>query len=284
MPITIKPETTKNFVYSEWSIEKKHRKILVDTLAYLYLRQEENALRVIQALAPRSRKFQGKVTLNVIKKLTAPKQVDIDAASSGNKQQKAAAVKRIQTSIWHRDGLLFQHISWIAAWLTIPGGCITSPHVRQADKGFDGFIIELDATREEVKRIIICEDKASEKPRTLIRDKVWAEINSILNGDRDDEILADLTTLLKAIPDIDAESAVDNILWEDSHHFRVSVATSEKKRKSNSFSHIMKGFDNVVSGESDKRVAGVLAFDDVRQGLASLAQEVIARVKEMDNV
>jgi hypothetical protein len=28
---------------------------------------------------------------------------------------------------------------------------MTSPHVRQADKGFDGFIIELDAKREELR-------------------------------------------------------------------------------------------------------------------------------------
>ena len=284
MPISIKPETKKEFQYSEWTIGKDDRKNLVNILAYLYLQQEKNAQRVIQALTPRPRPLKGKIAENVIRKLTAPKQADVDIAHTGSKRQKEAAHYRIQTSVWHRDGLLFQHISWIVASLTIPGGYMTSPHVRQADKGFDGFIIELDAKREGIERIILCEDKASEKPRTLVRKSVWPEISSIICGDRDDEIHADLTTLLKGIPDIDAESAVDEIFWEGGHHFRVSVATGEKRRKAKSFMHIMKGFEDKVPGSVEKRIAGVLAFDDVRDGLALLAQEVIARVEEMSGV
>ncbi|WP_343312852.1 hypothetical protein AAIB41_08375 [Brucella sp. BE17] len=85
---------------------------------------------------------------------------------------------------------------------------MTSPHVRQADKGFDGFIIELEDGGREIKRIVLCEDKASKSPRSLISSSVWPEIGTILCGDRDDEILADLVTLLKSVPDIDAEAAV----------------------------------------------------------------------------
>jgi hypothetical protein len=47
--------------------------------------------------------------------------------------------------------------------------------------------------------------------------------------------------------------------------------------------HIMKGFEDKVPGSVEKRIAGVLAFDDVRDGLALLAQEVIA-VEEMSGV
>lgn len=284
MPIYLKPAKSTECRFSEWSIVEDDRERLVDILAFLYLRQEENAQRVINALEPEYRLPKGKVAENVIKKLTAPKQKDVEAAKLGNDEEKKAAKKRIETSIWHRDGLLFQHISWIVARQTMPRGYMTSPHVRQADKGFDGFIIEFDESQEQIERIVLCEDKASEKPRELITKSVWPEIESIIRGDRDDEILADLATLLKSVPDIDAESAVDDIFWEDARYFRVAVATGENRRKSGSFVHIVKGFEEVVTGPAEKRVAGVLPFEDVRQGLELLAQEVITKVKEISGV
>ena len=284
MPICLKPIKSTGCRFSEWSIVEDDREKLVDILAFLYLRQEENAQRVINALEPERRLPKGKVAENVIKKLTAPKQKDVEAAKSGNDEEKKAAKKRIETSIWHRDGLLFQHISWTVARQAMPHSYMTSPHVRQADKGFDGFIIELDENQEKIERIVLCEDKASEKPRALITSSVWPEIESIIRGDRDDEILADLTTLLKSAPVIDAESAVDEVFWEGARHFRVSVATGENRRKSGSFVHIANGFEKVVTGTVEKRVAGVLPFDDVRKGLDLLAREVIAKVEEICGV
>lgn len=284
MPICLKPEKSTGYRFSEWSITESDREKLVEILAFLYLRQEKNALHIINSLEPERRLPKGKVAENVIKKLTAPKQKDVEAAESGSPEEKKAAKKRIETSIWHRDGLLFQHISWIVARQAMPLGYMTSPHVRQADKGFDGFIIELDDSQKKIERIVLCEDKASEKPRTLIKSSVWPEIESIIRGDRDDEILADLTTLLKSVPDIDAESAVDEIFWEGARHFRVSVATGENRRKSGSFVHIVDGFEKVVTGTVEKRAAGVLPFDDVRKGLDFLAREVIAKVEEICDV
>lgn len=156
--------------------------------------------------------------------------------------------------------------------------------MRQADKGFDGFIIELDEPKSEIKRIVICEDKASATPRKLVSSSVWPEIETILRGDRDDEILADLVTLLKGVPNIDAEAAVDEVFWEGARHFRVAVATGENRRKSGNFLHIVSGFEKVAGGSPESRVAGILPFDDVRKGLAQLADEVVTKVKELTGV
>jgi hypothetical protein len=46
---------------------KDDRKNLVNILAYLYLQQEKNAQRVIQALTPRPRPLKGKIAENVIR-------------------------------------------------------------------------------------------------------------------------------------------------------------------------------------------------------------------------
>lgn len=284
MPVIFNQISTAECKFSEWTINNKSRAKLIEVIAYLYLRQEENAQRVINALEPRRRVSKGRVAENVVRKLTAPRIEDVELFRSGTDAQKAAARKRMETSVVHRDGLLFQHISWVAARLALPSGYMTSPHVRQADKGFDGFIIELDDNEREIKRIVLCEDKASKSPRNLISSSVWPEIRTIRGGDRDDEILADLVTLLKSVPNIDAEAAVDEVFWEGAREFRVAVATGEDQRRAESFLHIIAGFEAVAGGELEARMAGVLAFEDVREGLALLAGEVAAMVKEIDDV
>lgn len=285
MPLTITPFSTKECGFAEWSISKKSRATLVEIIAYLYLRQEENALRVINALEPHRRVRKGKVAENVIDKLTAPKQADIDLLRTGNDKQKVSAKNKIDTDIIHRDGLLFQHVSWIVARLAFPAGYMTSPHVRQADKGFDGFIIEFDAKTNEISRIVLCEDKASIAPRGLISSKVWPDVTSIRRGERDDEILADLVTLLKSVPYIDAEATVDQVFWEEVREFRVAVATGEDVRnKAGDFLHLIAGFEAVAGGSITSRSAGVMAFKDVRVGLDVLAGEVVLKVKEISGV
>ncbi|MRF67719.1 hypothetical protein GIJ48_14665 [Escherichia coli] len=284
MPITFNQALTTECKFSEWTISNKSRAKLIEVIAYLYLRQEENAQRVIDALEPRPRVSKGRVAENVVRKLTAPRAEDVELLQSGTATERKAASKRIKTSIIHRDGLLFQYISWVAARLELPNGYMTSPHVRQADKGFDGFIIELDKSVREIKRIVLCEDKASKSPRNLITSSVWSEIETLRRGDRDDEILAELVTLLKSVPGIDAEEAVDEIFWEGAREFRVAVATGENRRSAGSFLHIIAGFKTVAGGELEARMAGVLAFKDVRTGLDLLAREVAAKVEEIANV
>ena len=241
-------------------------------------------MRVICALEPPRRLSKGKVAQNVVRKLAAPHAEDVELYRNGTDKEKKSAKSRMQTSILHRDGLLFQHVSWVAARMAVPNGYMTAPHVRQADKGFDGFIIELDDDGEEIARIVLCEDKASKSPRGLITSNVWTDIEAILRGDRDDEILADLVTLLKSVPGIDAETAIDEVFWEGAREFRVAVATGENQRKDGDFKHIVAGFKAVAGGSKSSRSAGVLAFDEVRKGLALLAGEVAAKVEEITDV
>lgn len=282
MPIKFTDCQSPDCTLAEWSIDVARRDTFVTALAYLYLRQEQNALRVIATLDPRQRERHGNVADNVLAKLAGPDPTDLEAMAHGSPTSRKAAKNRVDNHIAQRDGLLFQHVSWIAARLALPRGHLTAPHVRKADKGFDGFIIEFDQDAGRVERVILCEDKASTSPRKLIRDSVWEEIKGIVDGERDDQILADLTTLLASLNGLDqeaAEDAVDAIIWNDVRQFRVSVATGVNRRKKGSYAHILKGFDHVAPGNVAARMGGVLAFDDVRAGLTALADEVAARVR-----
>ncbi|MFJ4397316.1 hypothetical protein [Pseudomonas sp. NPDC089396] len=275
MPISQKTVASSECTFSEWEIDPLQKGMLVEIVAYLYLRQEENAQRVISRIATRKVEPFGNVVANVINKL----EVFSSADSSKTPEQ-------IKNSRIHRDGLLFQHISWVVTRLSVPNGVMTSPHVRQADKGFDGFVLELDQKKEKVESIIISEDKASANPRGLITSKVWPELKQIIDGDRDDEILAELVTLLKGVGGVSTESAIGRVVWEEARRFRVCVATGENIRDSvtGSFEKLMNGFSDTVSGAMSSRTGGVLAFNDVRDGLDEFARAVVKKVKEINGV
>ena len=181
MPIHLKRCPSDNCDLTEWSIAETDHESLVEALAYLYLFQERNTLRVIAALEPTRRAPRGRVSENVIDKLTAPAPELLALMKNGTDEERTRASNRAAKQIEHRDGLLFQYLSWIAARLAMPHGHLTAPHVRSADKGFDGFIIELDE-EEALKRVVLCEDKASIAPRGLITGSVWKEIKSIRSG------------------------------------------------------------------------------------------------------
>ena len=251
MPLALTKRSSVECELSEWSIDPGKREKLVTVLAYLYLQQEKNAERVIEILEPRARSSTERVLPNAIEKLTAPRPADLELLQHGNEDEKEKAGHRIKVSIEHRDGHLFQYVSWIVARLASQKSILTPPHVRQADKGFDGFIIELDEAQKKVLKVVLCEDKASKAPRNLITRSVWKEITSICEGEREDEVLSALNTLLKAVPDLSAdemEDAVDTIFWEKARHFRVSVATGEDQRGKNDFAQLFAGFEDVALG------------------------------------
>ena len=74
---------------------------------------------------------------------------------------------------YHRDGWMFQVMSWIAAHRHTPGGLIRAPHMIHAHKEFDGIQIDLDSNSGAVTAVVVFEDKAGRSPR---------QIDSILYG------------------------------------------------------------------------------------------------------
>jgi hypothetical protein len=55
----------------------------------------------------------------------------------------------------HRDGWMFQTISWLAANRANPTAAIRAPHMILAHKGFDGLQIEIDVSSGLVTAAVI---------------------------------------------------------------------------------------------------------------------------------
>jgi hypothetical protein len=68
------------------------------------------------------------------------------------------------TAKWHRDGVLFEAISWIVARKnSSPDTLLRDPHIGATTQGLDGLMIELNAAKNDVTATTVFEDKCTEK-------------------------------------------------------------------------------------------------------------------------
>ena len=189
-----------------------------------------------------------------------------------------------QENVWHRDGWMFQVISWIAS-VEASAGPTRPPHIRHADKGFDGLQLVLSKDGTRLKRLILFEDKATSNPRKTVRDKVWPEFREMESGARDHELLSELSALLMHAPQIDEVQAVNRVMRSTTHRsYRVAVTVGSTQASVASIRTLFKGFADVVSGRRRRRHGHVLQVDDLRDWMSSLAAKVACKLREEPDV
>lgn len=70
------------------------------------------------------------------------------------------------TPKWHRDGFLFEAISWIAARVRGPqDALLRDPHIGATTQGLDGLMIELNPAKDDIIATTVFEDKCTEDAR-----------------------------------------------------------------------------------------------------------------------
>lgn len=266
-------------VLSKWSVLIEDS--LVDALAWLYVQKQGHAIAIIEELDPGPASFIGMEVDNAIAALRY-KTIDIAAdLQSENEEEKQKAKKILGTRVAHRDGLLFQHISWLAARVQYPNAEATAPHVRQADKGFDGFLIEHEPGQLALSKIVLCEDKASTNPRGLVTSQIWPDIRSILAGEKDREIAAAVMALLSNVAPDDREAIIGATIWTRAKHYRIALAAGDDQIKDGGYVHLFDGYEKEAAGDIVIRMAEVMPMTEVRAYLEALAQKVVERLTQM---
>ena len=213
-----------------------------------------------------------------------------DASSIGHLTGGFAGAKELLTvqegaDPYHRDGWLFQVVSWIAAHRQARGALIRAPQMIKADKGLDGLIVEFDDNK--MARVVICEEKATEQARQKIREAVWPEFEHFETGARDNELVATVTALLERSGDGDPDKTVADILWRDKRAYRVAVTVGQSHSTTEGRKRLFEGYDSIVSGDVARRRAETLLLDDVRawiDTIASQATAILEEAEELDNV
>lgn len=218
----------------------------------------------------------------------------VDKKSMPTRKDTAAAAIELLTvptdgDPWHRDGWVFQTISWIAAHSTEKGVVARAPHAIRAHKGFDGMQLRLDKNGKSVTAVVIFEDKATDNPRKTIKGDVWDGIRSLERGERMPELIHEATTILQTqqqnFPGLDLDEAIETILWDEVRHYRVSITTSKTHAKDNDRERLFRGFDEVAPGNFSRRRADTIHFDNLREWMAEFCKTAITQIEAWrDNV
>ncbi|WP_395313312.1 hypothetical protein V1603_23025 [Enterobacter sp. ECC-219] len=177
---------------------------------------------------------------------------------------------------YHRDGWVFQVISWIAAHLSYKDAKIRAPQMIKADKGLDGLLIELNDNK--LAQVVICEDKATENPRQKIQSAVWPEFEDFETGARDNELIASVTSLLERSNFQDPDSIVASILWQDKRAYRVAITVGKTHSTAAGRKRLFEHYDEKVQGDIVRRRADTLYLADVRSWIASISDKAIVAI------
>lgn len=123
----------------------------------------------------------------------------------------------------HRDGWMFQAMSWIAAIRANPSAKLAAPHMQHADKGFDGLQVEIDDETRRVTCAVVVEDKATTNPRRTItrEDKgVWKEFRELENGLRFSFFTSQVLAVVRSETMLDPDEAIKEVIWKEARRYR----------------------------------------------------------------
>jgi len=182
---------------------------------------------------------------------------------------------------YHRDGWMFQVISWISAHMQGIADVIAYPHTIHAHKGFDGLHVRFDKLKKTVSLVVICEEKATTNTQNLV-GRIWKEFAEMESGSRDNELTDQLTHLLENRSDIDVDKAIEEVIWNDARAYRVSVTIDDEFNSKTGYAKLFKGYPTTISGNVDRRRSEVLYSPDIRDWLDKLAEKAIKFAKKMD--
>ena len=209
-----------------------------------------------------------------------------------NTEQANAAIKQLTLTTgadpWHRDGWLFQTISWIAAHQQPSASLTRMPHIRKADKGFDGLQLGLNAEGTTITAVVVFEDKATDNARDTIRDDVWPGIVALERGERLNELSQEVSGMLDAYaaadPGFDLDSAIANTLWQKVRHYRISITIGDTHNDEAARAGLFKGFDDSAPGAATRRRADTIYLPALRSWMEGFAGRVIGKIKAIGDV
>lgn len=236
---------------------------LAQLVAWTMQGHYRHAERVLTRLAPSTLGARQSVQQQAIRRLTLP--INTPPQSPAR---------------WHRDGLVFQHIAWIAAVLEGGGRVAASfPHPRPADKGFDALLVPLANDNAALTGIVVCEEKATGRPRAMITSDVWPAITAVESGERDAELTCELTALLQRynVPNLD--QVASDAHWLNRKAYRVSITISPADEPDEKRSALFSGFDDCAPGAVTRRRAETLTLPNLRDWMDGFSAAVIAAIE-----
>lgn len=186
---------------------------------------------------------------------------------------------------WHRDGWVFQMLSWVAAQLGARElgenrVLVRAPQARKADKGIDNLLVTVPSDGDP-GHITIGEDKATARARRTVREEVWPEFRAFEAEERDNEVATEVQALLEHLPEPERRSVVDAVMRRERWRYRVAITIGVKHDGPAGRARLFAGFDEVVVGDpAGRRRAETVLVDDVRAWMDRFVALVAGALEE----
>lgn len=198
---------------------------------------------------------------------------------------RKAAESNLRVVAAHRDGFIFEAISWIAAQQGTNGNALLrDPHIKSTTQGLDGLMIEITA-EGEISRTTIFEDKCSKHPRNKFRDEILPAFKNHHEHKRAPELLAAGAALLKqaGLNGRAAEAAAERVLNLQYRAYRGSVTVTAKDDTPNGREALFKGYDELAGLEREQRIGGTFVTPaHLRDWFEELAAQAIAYINALE--
>ena len=188
---------------------------------------------------------------------------------------------------WHRDGLIFEAISWIVARQGAASNVlIRDPHISATTQGLDGLMIELDEKGETVVRATILEDKCSNDPRRKFREEVLPAFGNYHAGRRASELVAAASSLLDGkVADAAVMNAAARVLDMAYRAYRAGLTISADHDSEAGRAALFKGYEGLENITGAQRIgATFLPPEELRAWFDELAGKAIAFIDELGEV
>ena len=250
-----------------WSIPDVS--IVARLIAVVLLGQAQHAARIIAALEPATPAF-----LHAVLIADAKRQMKIEGDDEDTRQARRV----------HRDGFLFECISWIAARQEAGNrSFLKDPHIDATSHGLDGLIVELHPTDPVVRRATICEDKCTARPRKLFREQVMVTFGEHHANKRARDLVANAAAIIResGIDGTAAVVAAAAVLEASVRCYRAALTTGSltQARRGTLF----RGYGDLDGITQAQRVGATLELDgDLRDWFQALADEVRASLDELN--
>lgn len=206
--------------------------------------------------------IEAEIKQDVISALTVP--VD------GNGKEERGTPK------WHRDGFLFEAISWLVARKAHgPEVLMRDPHIGSTTQGLDGLMIQLNDAKDQVIKTTVFEDKCTEDARGTFRDKTLPALQ--VHHAHNRKILESANTLLRqTLPANLISKVAARAIQLDVRQYRASLTILPAEDSQIGRARIFKDYGTLAGLQRTDRIGCTfLSAGDVREWFEQFAKKVI---------
>lgn len=187
--------------------------------------------------------------------------------------------------IQKRDGWVFQMISWLSFQIESIGQNMYCqyPHDAPAQQGIDGIAIYLDS-KNDIKKIIITEDKFTKAPRNVIQKQIWPEFKAFDEGTFNNKIISRISALIENLEDGEVLQNIQNdILKKEIRSYRAVTNREDIHNGITGKETLFKDYDDVVKGNDHQRrlASTILISGDIRIWMEKFTQLIIGHLEKM---